>query len=88
MKKEQATKAKFNPSPTLRVLFFMRFLTCYQALNFVKKPQCIQVLKISETTNAIFEILQAEAPCVDAHAHDYNWGVLEIVLFLGCFGKF
>jgi hypothetical protein len=41
------------PSPS-SYLFFILFLRHYQALNFIKKPQCYEVLKKSENTTAFF----------------------------------
>ena len=39
----------------------MLLLMRYQVLNFIKKPQCYKVLKISESLNASFPIMEAGA---------------------------
>jgi len=58
------------PSPS-SYLFFILFLRHYQALNFIKKPQCYEVLKKSENTNAFFFILKDGAK--DNEVHDLNF---------------
>ena len=89
MKKEPATKAQFNPLP-LKCPIFMLFLTCYQELNFVKKPQCIKVLEISERTNAFsksFKVVQSTFTWMCMHMNINN-GVFWDCFVLGVFWEF
>jgi len=52
--KNKEPKWHFNFPPSSNVLFFMLFLTRHEALNFIKKPLCYEVLINSESTNAFF----------------------------------
>ena len=54
VKKRASNKSKISP-PVNWSYFFMLLITCYQALNFINKLQCIKGLKISERTNAFLK---------------------------------
>ena len=56
--KNKEPKWHFNFPPSSIVLFFMLSLTRHQALNFIKKPLCYEVLINSESTNAFFSNLE------------------------------
>ena len=62
--KRASDKTEIAPPSHTMYLFFMLFLMCYQALNYIKKPQCIEGLKISERTNAFLQHDAKRAPFI------------------------